>query len=275
MTAEPYAFLSYSRQDSPTVDRLADSLASVGIKIWRDIDDIEPGTDWMHAIKQAIMGARAVIFIASRNSARSRFILEKLSSYLANRNALIPILIDDLPITELPRFVSKFQLQLLKDGFERTIDAVTSRLQALGFSITPPTPIVHERANKGYVFLSYAKEDLHYTANVTQFFKQRGYAYFDYKDSPRRHEADFDEELEERLQSAQLVTSIITPHWKKAVWPKKEYLFATKIGVPTYLLMFEDPGPSILIIDRTPIDFTDNREGAFSVLDQELKRRRL
>ena len=276
LSSSPYAFLSYAREDAAMVDRIVDGLADQGIRLWRDIYDIPPGADWAKAIETAIDKAAVVLFVGSRHSAAAKFIVWKLNHFIERRGgAIIPVLIDDTPVELFPPFLQRYQFLDARNDFQSAILSIATALERFGLRPTGRPVELPQQANKGYVFVSYANEDLHYVVEVTQFFKQKGYAYFNYKDGTRRFDADFDIELEERLQSAALVTSIITPRWKKAVWPKKEYLFASKVGVPTFLLMFEDPGPSILIIDRTPIDFSADRKLAFEALDQELQRRKL
>ena len=47
-------FISYVRENSDVVDRLADELRACGIKVWIDRDDIAPGQYWKDAISEAI-----------------------------------------------------------------------------------------------------------------------------------------------------------------------------------------------------------------------------
>ena len=271
----PYVFLSYARADKLAVDRIVDALAINGIKVWRDIDDIKPGDNWISAIERGVQNARVIIFVVSHQSSKSSFTLNKLAHVIAaKRIKILPIRIDDVRSLDLPLALSSYQFTDLTNDFESGMRSILDALHQFGIEPVPQLP-PPKQANKGYAFISYAKEDLHHVTSVTNFLQSKRYAYFDYKERARRFDADFDTELEDRLRSAELVTSIVTPNWKKAVWPKKEYLFASLVGVPTFLLMFEDPGPSILIVDRTPIDFTIDKAAAFAALDDQLKSRRL
>jgi hypothetical protein len=49
-----HAFISYVREDSKRVDELQSNLEAAGVKVWRDKDDLAPGTDWETEIRRAI-----------------------------------------------------------------------------------------------------------------------------------------------------------------------------------------------------------------------------
>ena len=55
-------FISYVRDNTSDVDRLCQDLKSFGIEVWRDRDDIYPGTFWEEAIRKAIQ--EGAFFIA-------------------------------------------------------------------------------------------------------------------------------------------------------------------------------------------------------------------
>ena len=50
----PNVFISYVRNNSDQVDKLAAELRRHGVNVWLDRDDILPGADWKYAIRQAI-----------------------------------------------------------------------------------------------------------------------------------------------------------------------------------------------------------------------------
>ena len=49
-----HVFISYVRENSEIVDRLAAKLRELGIRAWLDRDEILPGHRWKDAIKRAI-----------------------------------------------------------------------------------------------------------------------------------------------------------------------------------------------------------------------------
>lgn len=271
---EKYVFISYSRKDSQAVDRISDWLRGAGVSTWRDIEQIKPGDNWELAIVDAVKGASAVFFAVSANSLGSDFVSHEIQVFAERAKIpVIPVMIDGTGINNLPDFLLKYQIANLHTDFERGMLSILGSLEKLGLTAPAlPTP-ARPRLNKGYVFISYAKEDRHHVSRLITFFSERSYAFFDYQGRKRQFEADFDLELEDRIRSAELMVSVVTPNWKKAVWPKKEYLFASKVGTPIYLLQFEDPGPSLLIIDRTSIDCSD--DAGMEVLAEQMADRGL
>jgi hypothetical protein len=64
----PHVFVSYVRENSDVVDRLAAELQSRGVVVWLDGNDIDPGTRWRDAIKNAIRSGKFFIACFSRES---------------------------------------------------------------------------------------------------------------------------------------------------------------------------------------------------------------
>jgi hypothetical protein len=58
-----HAFISYVREDSGRVDELQHALEAVGVRVWRDTEDLWPGQDWRMMIRRAIT-SNALVFIA-------------------------------------------------------------------------------------------------------------------------------------------------------------------------------------------------------------------
>src|SRR5258707_13132378 len=73
-------FLSYARLNREFANRLVDDLARRGITLWIDTSKLEPGNaDWEQAIREAIRDSQALIFVASPDSRRSRYVKGELS----------------------------------------------------------------------------------------------------------------------------------------------------------------------------------------------------
>ena len=54
MSEMQHVFISYIRENKVEVDRIHQELESLGIKIWRDLQDINPGERWKRQIRKAI-----------------------------------------------------------------------------------------------------------------------------------------------------------------------------------------------------------------------------
>ena len=66
-------FVSYMREDAPTVDRIVARLRAAGVDVWLDRSDIRPATDWRREIHRAIRdGAYFVACFSPRYSQKDR-----------------------------------------------------------------------------------------------------------------------------------------------------------------------------------------------------------
>ena len=107
-----HAFISYVRDDSELVDKLARDLSKRGVHIWIDRRDISPGARWQDAIRDAIRaGAFFVACFSSRSVARARsymneeilLAIEELRLRPVNRAWFLPVKLDhcDIPAYRL------------------------------------------------------------------------------------------------------------------------------------------------------------------------------
>ena len=106
--AQPPAFISYVRENTDIVDRLATDLRASGIKVWLDRDDIMPGQYWKDAINTAIQdGAFFIACLSKELNERQesymhgelRIAIDRLRNMPKDRLWFIPVLINK---TEIP-----------------------------------------------------------------------------------------------------------------------------------------------------------------------------
>jgi hypothetical protein len=105
----PHVFLSYVREDSAMVDRLADYLRRSGVEVWLDRNNIKPGQRWDLAIREAVRSGDFFVACFSENSVgRQRsgmnqeivFALDELCCRPLNRTWFIPVLFSPCEIPE-------------------------------------------------------------------------------------------------------------------------------------------------------------------------------
>ncbi len=89
-------FISYSRLDKTFVQRLFNSIKSVGKEVWADFEDIPLTADWWAEIQAGIEAANAFIFIISPDSVQSDVCRQEIDHAVAMRKRLIPILHRDI-----------------------------------------------------------------------------------------------------------------------------------------------------------------------------------
>jgi len=269
---DSYAFISYSRQDRPFVEHLTTELRDVGVRTWTDLDNISAGQDWAREIGRGLVEATVLIYVASKNSAQSRWMNAEFTSFLEKAKRVIPIVIDDDGPANLPEPLRQFQWVDFRGPFEPALRSLLDGIRDLRGSspLGAPTP-----KSKGYVFISYADEDAEFVGELKDFLKKQGYAYWDYRDSQRDYQADYTLELENIIKDAAGTLSVVSPDWKRSPTALQELHFLREVKTPVFLLKVEDPGPTLTISGMTYIDFTRKRKDGFAHLDGEMRRKGL
>jgi len=265
---EPYAFISYSRQDRQFVEQLTAKLREAGVPTWTDVDNISAGQDWAHEIDRGLLEATALIYVASKNSAQSRWMDAELTAFLMKAKRVIPIIIDDLGPANLPPPLQRFQWVDFRGPFEPALRSLVDGIRDLRGSspLAAPTP-----KSKGYVFISYAAEDDEFVAELKLFLKNQGYGYWDYRESRRDYQADYTLELENIIKNAAGTLSIVSPDWKRSPTAFQELHFSREVGTPVFLLKVKELGPTLAIAGMTYIDFMRKRKHGFTQLDAEMR----
>lgn len=89
-------FVSYANGDRAVAQPLADALEALGWSVWWD-REIPFGKPFDQVIEEELNAARCVIVLWSQESARSRWVKTEAAA-AADRDRLIPVLIEDVPI---------------------------------------------------------------------------------------------------------------------------------------------------------------------------------
>ena len=106
-----HAFISYVREDSADVDRIAIDLRGFSIDVWLDREQISPGTRWQQAIRTAIReGAGFIACFSRQTQARGRtymneeltIAIEELRLRPISSSWLIPGLLAPCEVPEIP-----------------------------------------------------------------------------------------------------------------------------------------------------------------------------
>src|SRR6266481_3657169 len=77
MRDKPRIFLSYAREDRPSVEQIYVRLRAEGFDPWMDIHDIQPGEKWSSVIGKAIREADFTLVFISRNSVSKRGFVQR------------------------------------------------------------------------------------------------------------------------------------------------------------------------------------------------------
>jgi hypothetical protein len=265
-------FISYARSDSEFADRISADLLLHGYNAWMDRRRLEAGTDWADRIQQALLGTSAVLVLISRASLESVFVRSEYRFAAEHEKKVIPLLLQD--VDRMPLDLSSIQLVDFRRDYQ---SAFATLLRALPESTrleSVPTEIPKPKSN-GYFFISYAEEDTEFVEGMRGFLRDRKYGFWDYQESERDYDTHMFIELERQISQASAMFCILSPDWKLSRWAPKEYLFATEIKVPTFLLMVREMGPTLIIAGVPYIDFIRDPKKGFAKLDRELRRKRL
>lgn len=100
-------FFLYSHKDNEKVDEVYDYLESVGFKTFKDTRDIKIGNKYQEKINDAItstINRGTVLIFLSRNAIESKWFWKEKDMALNQKAFIIPILLDDTPISDFPAF---------------------------------------------------------------------------------------------------------------------------------------------------------------------------
>ena len=270
--AQPYVFISYSRNDRDFVEQLVGELRNSTIRTWTDLENIAPGQNWAREIEKGLLEADALIYVSSRSSVRSAWMNAELDAFLHKAKRVIPLVIDDEGADNLPAPLRTFQWVDFRGPFQPALQSLLKGIQSFR-SLSPVAR--QESRSKGYVFISYADEDADFVADLKIFLKKQGYAYWDFRESERNYQADYTLELENVIKNAAGTLSVVSPEWKLSPTALQELHFSREVKTPVFLLKVRDPGPTLAIAGMTYIDFLAQRKDGFVKLDSEMRRKGL
>jgi len=90
-----HLFVSYSRRDSPFVDRLIAALDDKGLRTWIDRSAIVGGAVWKASITEAIRDCAAFLIVLSHNSTGSENVPKELTLAERHQRSIIPVRFED------------------------------------------------------------------------------------------------------------------------------------------------------------------------------------
>ena len=94
-------FVSYSRRDSEFVTRLADSVSERGKEVWIDTEEIADAEVFPDAIKHAIEGSDAFLFVITPSSVHSPYCENEVEYARDLNKRIVPVLREPVPDSDL------------------------------------------------------------------------------------------------------------------------------------------------------------------------------
>jgi WD40 repeat protein len=124
-------FISYSRQDASYVQRLQSQLQERGKDVWLDVAGIRDGEVFPAALRSAIEGSDAFVFVISPDSVRSQFCELEIEHAVALNKRVVPLALRTVPDEEIPEEIRFRNWIPVGDGnFERGLDRLVAALEA-------------------------------------------------------------------------------------------------------------------------------------------------
>jgi len=94
-------FISYSSLDEKFAKIIYNMAKKIGFNVFMASTSLKPGDLWSEEILDSLSESETVIFLASKESIKSTFVLQEVGSAITDGKWLIPILLDITP-EELP-----------------------------------------------------------------------------------------------------------------------------------------------------------------------------
>ncbi|HWF26062.1 MAG TPA: TIR domain-containing protein [Solirubrobacteraceae bacterium] len=124
-------FISYSRRDSDYVRRLQRDLASRGKDVWVDVEAIRDAEVVPDALRRAIEGSDAFVFVISPDSVHSQFCEQEVTHALELNKRIVPLALREVPDMDIPAEI-RFRNWIPVDGehpFEAGVERLVSALE--------------------------------------------------------------------------------------------------------------------------------------------------
>jgi tetratricopeptide (TPR) repeat protein len=133
-----HIFVSHTTADDDVVSRLHDALeAATGQNLWVDHKDILPGENWQNKIETALAGASRMLVALSASSAASNEVLAEWRDAMLRGIPVIPILIEELPLTTIP---SRLRLNQFVRLYQDESFAIAQLAAAIRGEAAPDAP---------------------------------------------------------------------------------------------------------------------------------------
>lgn len=128
----PQIFLSYSHEDRPVAEQIADALSKRGTKVWFDEYEVTVGTSLAISIDRALAASDYVVVLLSRHSVQSRWVRQELEATYgreidARAVTVVPVLLEDC---DVPPVLASKQFVDLRSNVDDGIAALAARLSA-------------------------------------------------------------------------------------------------------------------------------------------------
>jgi hypothetical protein len=123
-------FVSYSREDSETIDRLVKQLENAGHQVWLDRGDILTGDQWRARIVAAVDSSDVALIILSQNSVNSDNVRREVDLATEANIPILPVVIEPVEIPPALRYqlVGLQRLDISTEGIQPLLAALEANI---------------------------------------------------------------------------------------------------------------------------------------------------
>jgi len=124
-------FISYSRKDSKTAQKLINSLKEMGHDVWVDWESIPPAADWLEQIFRGIESSDAFIFLISPHSIKSEVCNVEIGRAALNHKRIIPVVVRDVEPEATNEIIRKLNWTFIRKGesFEDGLGKINTAIE--------------------------------------------------------------------------------------------------------------------------------------------------
>ena len=123
-------FISYSRRDSAFVQRLSAELEAREKDVWLDVDGVRDAEVFPAALRRAIEGSDAFVFVISPDSVRSEFCEQEVAYAVELKKRIVPVALREVAAEEMPDEI-RFRnwIPVGGDEFESGVDRLVRAIK--------------------------------------------------------------------------------------------------------------------------------------------------
>jgi hypothetical protein len=133
---EQLIFISYARKDEAVALQLTDDLTGRGIQTWIDQVNIRPGQRWDKMVQEALLQAPLMLLLLSHGSSYSENVADEYHYFLQNQKTIIPVLISDFEMKDMPYRLSRFQYIDFRNDYQLALDSLVEAIHH-NLNLTP------------------------------------------------------------------------------------------------------------------------------------------
>lgn len=137
---KPNLFISYSRRQTPFVDRLADKLEDNGYSLWLDYQSLVPAKPWLGQINSGLENSDVLLLVVSQESIASPHVKPEWEGALKRRKRIILLIFDAVP---LPKELAGCEWVDFRTHYNRSFKQLVGLLEN-------PTPVTEPAPQKGF-----------------------------------------------------------------------------------------------------------------------------